>query len=45
MVLTDQQLTGLTIALQRYKAYERYTVISLSSSQDKTFLVKFNEKY
>lgn len=28
MVLTDQQLTGLTIALQRYKAGEKYTIIS-----------------
>ena len=28
MELTLKQLTGLTIALQRYKAGEKYTVIS-----------------
>ena len=28
MELTDQQLTGLAIALKRYKEGEKYTVIS-----------------
>lgn len=41
MVLTDQQLTGLTIALQRYKAHERYTVISGYAGSGKSTLVKF----
>ena len=41
MVLTDQQLTGLTIALQRYKAGEKYTVISGYAGSGKSTLVKF----
>ena len=39
MVLTDQQLTGLTIAIKRYKAGEKYTVIS---SLTKNFRTKIN---
>ena len=41
MVLSDQQLTGLTIALQRYKAHEKYTVISGYAGSGKSTLVKF----
>ena len=41
MVLTDQQLTGLTIALNRYKAHEKYTVISGYAGSGKSTLVKF----
>lgn len=41
MVLTDQQLTGLTIALQRYKAGEKYTVIAGWAGSGKSTLVKF----
>lgn len=41
MVLTDQQLAGLTIALQRYMAGEKYTVISGYAGSGKSTLVKF----
>lgn len=41
MVLTDQQLTGLTIALQRYKAGEKCSVISGYAGSGKSTLVKF----
>ena len=41
MVLTNKQLTGLTIALNRYKAGEKYTVISGYAGSGKSTLVKF----
>ena len=41
MVLTDQQLTGLAIAIKRYKAGEKYTVISGYAGSGKSTLVKF----
>ena len=41
MELTDQQLTGLAIALKRYKEGEKYTVISGYAGSGKSTLVKF----
>ena len=41
MELTDQQLTGLAIALKRYKDGEKYTVISGYAGSGKSTLVKF----
>ena len=41
MVLTDKQLKGLDIAIQRYRAGEKYTVISGYAGSGKSTLVKF----
>ena len=40
MILTNKQQEGLKIAVERYFADERYTVISGYISQGKTFLVE-----
>jgi len=41
MQLTNKQEKGLLISIERYKAKEKYTVISGYASLDKTFLVEF----
>lgn len=45
MELSELQKKGLDIAVQCYRAGEKYSVISLNLSQGKTFLVRFNKKY
>lgn len=41
MILTKKQEEGLKIAVARYRAGEKYTVIASYTSLDKTFLVEF----